>query len=859
MTKEIQEIYITNDLDDIQIKIDTKDTTTLYNKFLEKFTKLLTKDYIYLENDLVFDRRVNGCWCVKTNIFYGQYVTYNNLTNYIEKLGINNLEIPTISEIKQSISFLKPYVDNIIYESLYNKASIYSIKFKEVVFGPSANFIPILRLFGKDIFEKVEEKTIFNKFLEFELIPREFSNDKEYLELLEDKKEIPKETKTAENQEKQFINYLLNIEKERINLTPYDEKILEDINRGHWSLWEIPKSDKKLTLSKSLIARNPNSDIKEGVVGIDFGTKSTVVAYQGDDENIYLLQVGSGDFKNTQTHHFENPTIMELNDIKSFLDKYTSISHRPFTKWKDIKISHEAFYKMINSPSKDFNSYITELKQWAGDKRELKVKDKTGKILTIPPFLEKLAFNPIEIYAYYLGGYINNQFNGIFTNYILSFPVTYEVEVRDKILESFKKGLKKSLPKLDKEISVEIGASEPAAYAISAFYQYQLDPEGGEKLFYGVFDFGGGTTDFDFGIFKESSKRKYDYEIEHFGAGGDKYLGGENLLALLAFEVVKDNKDILIEKSIQFRQPPQTKNFTQNNILISNSREAQINTKTLIEELRGVWEDNSEVISKIEKEGIVKPLLYDINSKPINNLSLKVDIKKLYQILEDRIKIGVLNFFEALTQAFGNSEISLSSVDEIHIFLAGNSSKSKILQKLFEEEIKKQTEIIKEEINKDNIFKLYLPLEGDEIDKPNSKTGVAFGLIEARKGGRILVKNRDLAEDNISFKYYLGMPKKRKFKTILDKNTSYNEWVDFIEADENIFEVYYTSSALAITNDLSIKDSSIKKKILKIDLTDEEANIYIRVVNPTTFEYVVAYEEEIKNNQYLTEIKKVEL
>ena len=37
MTKEIQEIYITNDLDDIQIKIDTKDTTTIYNKFLEKF------------------------------------------------------------------------------------------------------------------------------------------------------------------------------------------------------------------------------------------------------------------------------------------------------------------------------------------------------------------------------------------------------------------------------------------------------------------------------------------------------------------------------------------------------------------------------------------------------------------------------------------------------------------------------------------------------------------------------------------------------------------------------------------------------------------------------------------------------
>ena len=68
-------------------------------------------------------------------------------------------------------------------------------------------------------------------------------------------------------------------------------------------------------------------------------------------------------------------------------------------------------------------------------------------------------------------------------------------------------------------------------------------PNNWEKLF--VFDFGGGTTDFDFGVFYEADEKKstrYDYTIEHFGAGGDRYLGGENLLELLAFEVFKKDK-----------------------------------------------------------------------------------------------------------------------------------------------------------------------------------------------------------------------------------------------------------------------------------------------------------------------------
>ncbi len=136
--------------------------------------------------------------------------------------------------------------------------------------------------------------------------------------------------------------------------------------------------------------------------------------------------------------------------------------------------------------------------------------------------------------------------NGVFLKYFLSYPIKYENHQAEKIRESFEKGLKKSLPrhvfddeKTAKMFKVELRASEPCAYAISALKSYgffkseKLD----KPIYYGVFDFGGGTTDFDFGKWEKSAIPKFLYKMTHFSSGGDKYLGGENLLELLAWEV----------------------------------------------------------------------------------------------------------------------------------------------------------------------------------------------------------------------------------------------------------------------------------------------------------------------------------
>ncbi|CAA6814448.1 MAG: hypothetical protein with 50bp hit to Dihydrolipoamide acetyltransferase [uncultured Thiotrichaceae bacterium] len=296
---------------------------------------------------------------------------------------------------------------------------------------------------------------------------------------------------------------------------------------------------------------------------------------------------------------------------------------------------------------------------------------------------------------------------------------------------------------------------------------------------------------------------------------------------------------------------------------MSHSREAKMNMKTLMEKLRPFWEGNAEALAELES-GVITLNVTDTNGQVHASFELDIVVNDLQVLLEDRIRKGVVSFFDALRESFSNSAISMQDVEKINIFLAGNSSKSALVSKVFDEEIKLRSEAIKKALHftdEQSIFELHQTLGNNEdaIDKPTGKTGVAFGLIETRKGGKTLVIDHNTDENNINFKYYLGMNKRNKFRTLIDRSDEYNQWTDFIDAGEDTFEVYYASLASASTNQLDISDPSIQKKMLRIDTVDEDASVFIRLKNATEFEYVVATEESLQNNQYLDNVKAVAL
>lgn len=830
------------------------------NEFYKEFED--KKEIIHIKDDMLYDVKNKSLFTIvkgkgyflrsfNTNLFY-EYMKYVH-----DRLPSSNKNI----YFRNGDSIYVHYIDK---NGIFNK-----------IFYVDAKKEDDCIIYGFRLLDDVKDdlKSIFFMFITSDLYSNEFSNNKSYKILksfaYENKKFILKNPENLKIDKEYFIP-LLSEDKIRADLKEYDEKMLEDVERGLWELWEMANEKKQdddiaIKLEHSLTARDPKSSIKDGVVGIDFGTKSTVVVYQEDTVKIHPMRIGIGDLgKTIEKNHYENPTIISFNNLTNFMKSYNERAGRPYTKWADVNISHTAQNSLLQSASSDFNSYLSELKQWAGAKdKKLKIFDKKNVEFEIKGFcnLKDDDINPIEIYAYYLGLYINNQYNGVFLDYLLSFPVTYEIEVRKKILASFKKGIQKSLPMslqtpeiLDK-LSVVSGASEPAAYAIMALDGYGLNPEGGEKIFFGVFDFGGGTTDFDFGIYEEAvDSDRYDYIIEHFGAGGDKYLGGENLLELISFEVFKKNAELLLKEEITFTKPFECEKFLGSEMLISNSQESKRNTKELMEKLRPLWEgDDNEGF----ENGELSLNLINKYGKQIAGTNLDIDKNEILEIIKKRIKRGVDNFFEALRLVFDIPEIKEQDIKKINIFLAGNSSKSKFVEELFNERIEFEKARLEEKEKKsfDGVYEIYRPLgeNSNDFEKPNGKTGVAFGLIRSKKGGNILVIDRNVNKD-INFTYYLGRIKKGKFNTIIKRSENYNEWFKFIDASESIFEVFYTTQASATTNSLDISDSAVKKIRLDTGVKDDNSDIYIRIVTPNEFEYVVS--DDIEHEKYKSLIKR---
>jgi len=672
-------------------------------------------------------------------------------------------------------------------------------------------------------------------------------------------------------EEMPVLKYYLSIDKERINIDDYDEERLWDINLGHWDLKEEDKEELKEILGKKVYERDPKEDVHQGgIVGIDFGTKSTVVVYQKDKTTIMPMRISGGKLnKKVDDTDYENPTVIEFRNVENFLEKYNEKDGRPNTRWEDVMVSHTAFGNLTNGPSEYFTSIISDIKQWTTKEKEKHyLKDRTGSEYTLAPYLkldenDENYIDPVEIYAYYIGSYINTMTNGIYLEYLLSFPVTYEKAIREKILKSFEKGIKKSLPikiqedeKLMKKFKVKHGANEPAAYAACALKNFKIEPKDqDDKVYYGVFDFGGGTTDFDFGIWKlAEDEDKYDYELEHFGAGGDKYLGGENIIKELAYKVFTENSDTLLKKRIQYVRPEGYDELKGEGALVNNdSSIAKLNTRILGEILRGIWENSATEDMKTIKLSY----LYDTHGEKRgmdgdDELSFNISEEKLKDFIKEKIAKGINNFFIKLEDAFKDEDAK-----EINIFLAGNSCKHPFVNEIFAEYQEKMKDKVKL-----NLYDLKA-IEGlKEKDStkvmPTGKTGVAYGLIYSRKGGRIKVTNRDEKENmanEVNFKFYVGKNKRDLFNTVLSPNSKYEKYEYLGIATSDTFEIYYTTLPEAQTGQMEIDKTNVKRISLNEDYDeDEEYRIYIKATKPTKISYaIVKKEEDVDTKEFLEE------
>lgn len=889
------------------------------------------------DGSLIFDTTTKLLWhnSNKEYPFYDYFIR-NKLTKNLREdmLSLGMWLYPTFDELKKldnsilgiedskNIFKLQNLNDFKQYEETIDITDLVNILTKDIDFLNilSINIIsPLLVCYSQYFQEKdiIEILNIFER-LNWNLV-KPSNVSKETHESFLDDLEIIFENKFLINNigNLKTVEFWQDIDYITSRLPIIDNLRFTDQNQGLWEFY-CPEGLKDTRIAipnlENVRARNPELDVKDAKVAIDFGTSSTVVAIRqnGKDE---LLRIGmqESDYKENQISeaHFENPTVLEVLDLVNLLERWHSETYRPFVDWNDVHCSHEARQRLRNNETntKIIGSVLTRLKQWAlQDIESFKVKltDQQGnpeydiqplkKLEPIKGQMLELTedypeFDPIEIYAWFLGMNINWRERGIFLNYFMTFPVAYPTDVKEKILSSFRRGLQRSLPdsliisKRFKDFSVKEWGSEPSAFAAAALPTLEIEPtEAG--VAYAVFDFGGGTTDFDYGIYRlpteDESEAGYDEVIEHFGAAGDKSLGGENILENLAYQVFFQNKDICLEQEIGFTKPLDADNFIGSERLIVNTQAALTNTTIMMSKLREFWESDEKKLA-----GEMSIDLLNRQGMKIN-CAFRLDESELIDFLYTRLETGLINFFIAMNQSFKKNLGELPQ--EIHIILAGNSSRSKLLQnllgkikderfielddyfldelvKIFIEEYNGKDEGISDHHLKLPNFIVHLPLQSnlENIFQANTKTGVALGLLKISPGESLLVINRTQAQQNDSregsidspFQYYVGTHRRNIFEPKLMRSDSYYQWIELGLVRQGVFPLLYSSEPQSILQ-APRGTAGLQEREFKFDGEDYKGKkVFGRIIGTSKIEICLAGNADEINETF--EINEVEL
>jgi hypothetical protein len=494
----------------------------------------------------------------------------------------------------------------------------------------------------------------------------------------------------------------------RANLPTLEESYLHDPDKGLWEI-HFPEPPTRGTwveveLPELWEARNPERDIRDSAVAIDFGTSSTVVAIHGGSGRVELLRVGPSNLlSEPMPKDYENPSVLRFMDWLKVKSVWTGKTYRPAVSKEWFQCSHLARQALQESGDVEavVSSTLTRPKQWplrSPLDTPLRLVDEQGHEFEIPPLQERLPvkgqplqvsaddpFDPIELYAYYLGLFINLRTRGIFLRYYMTFPAEYPLDVKRKILASFARGLQRSLPESllysprFSEFQVNERASEPLAYAACALEQFNV-PLKESGVPYAVFDFGGGTTDFAFGLYRAPDADEaddYEHVIEQLGGGGDSFLGGENLVEHLAYLMFQENHEVCRAKRIPFTKPIDGEVRPGYELLIDHSRSARSNTNQMMSEMRKFWEQYGE---NHISSGTLKLTLLNRDGERVTE-TFKVNQRSLDTYLIRRVTEGILKFFVALKQSFQQQP---ALTEPVEVFLAGNSCKSQLVQKLFE-------------------------------------------------------------------------------------------------------------------------------------------------------------------------------
>jgi hypothetical protein len=224
----------------------------------------------------------------------------------------------------------------------------------------------------------------------------------------------------------------------------------------------VGRADKD-PLPPEIKKRDPKLDVLNAWVGVDVGSYSTVVALRGEKSNAEYVRIGEA-APVSQPSDYESPTELSFDNLGRTVKAWRDRVIMPLTRWGDIVVGQSARLSRTQ-PGEDQHRRLAAtvtalplLRERLERHEPYKFRGledpETNELLKkpAPPIIDEDGigshdpFDPVELYAYYVGLTVNHRLRGLHLKYAVTMPTGWVPERRQSVLVAFRRGIFRSLP-----------------------------------------------------------------------------------------------------------------------------------------------------------------------------------------------------------------------------------------------------------------------------------------------------------------------------------------------------------------------------------------------------------------------------
>jgi hypothetical protein len=435
-------------------------------------------------------------------------------------------------------------------------------------------------------------------------------------------------------------------------------------------------------------------------------------------------------------------------------------------------------------------------------------------------------FDPIELYAYYIGLHVNHRLRGIHTRYAVTMPTGWSPERRLSVLVAIRRGIFRSLPAgmLEyhdlEELQVVDAGPSAIPFAAFAFRTFGISPRGDNVPFCAI-DAGASETGVIFGILRSAKLDERDQNIErmieYLEPMSIPWLGGERLLHRLAYRVYAANEAAMRELDVPMERPIEEAPIPgADSMLLSTSPEARANTQILKDVLRPLLESTRshnlpERVRLIANDGVVK------------DVALAIEAEPLLEALEGWFAEGVAVVRAALESAIAKIGREPNPYEGFHLLLGGRMGLHHGLSEQFAAQLPPSVKIHR-----------FKEPDSSNLAAPTVKTACALGVL-AMRFDRVSATLRGEKRD--AFKFRVGRSRHGQLADVLDPSVDYDVWREMGACTKPNVEVLFMPAE--DDGEVAADDPRVQRASCAFGVSSVGRRVYVRAVAPARVEVSV--------------------